>query len=129
MEPRIYPILFLCLYILMVVSCKSIPETFDPVIQMYKINQQTEHLFDEGWRFKKTGETGMERSDFPDEGWRVVDLPHDWSIEDLDNPLNDDNIIGPFSKASAGGPATGHVLGGIGWYRKHFKLSAKDKIK
>ncbi len=30
--------------------------------------------------------------------------------------------VGPFSPESAGGPATGHTLGGTGWYRKRFKL-------
>ncbi|HEX5399853.1 MAG TPA: glycoside hydrolase family 2 TIM barrel-domain containing protein [Verrucomicrobiae bacterium] len=35
--------------------------------------------------------------------------------------------VGPFDPAhSAGGAATGYVVGGIGWYRKHFTLPASD---
>jgi beta-galactosidase len=38
--------------------------------------------------------------------------------------------VGPFDPAlSAGGPATGYVVGGTGWYRKHFTLPASDSGK
>ena len=38
--------------------------------------------------------------------------------------------VGPFDPAeSAGGAATGYVVGGIGWYRKHFTLPASDSGK
>jgi beta-galactosidase len=38
--------------------------------------------------------------------------------------------IGPFDSAqSAGGAATGYVVGGTGWYRKHFTLSPSDSGK
>lgn len=37
--------------------------------------------------------------------------------------------IGPFDPGqSEGGAATGHVLGGVGWYRKHFTLNENDKL-
>ena len=32
--------------------------------------------------------------------------------------------VGPFSPDSPGGASTGHVLGGTGWYRRHFTLDA-----
>jgi len=42
------------------------------------------HLrFDAGWRFHRGDVPGAERASFADGGWRRVDLPHDWSIEDL----------------------------------------------
>jgi len=42
------------------------------------------HLrFDAGWRFHRGDAPGAERAGFADAGWRRVDLPHDWSIEDL----------------------------------------------
>ena len=45
------------------------------------------HLrFDAGWRFHRGDAPGAERADFADTGWRRVDLPHDWSIEDLPPP-------------------------------------------
>jgi len=38
--------------------------------------------------------------------------------------------VGPFDPAeSKGGLSTGHVVGGTGWYRKHFTLSAADSGK
>ena len=36
------------------------------------------------------------------------------------------DVVGPFSPDSAGGPATGHTVGGIGWYRKHFTLGRES---
>ena len=56
-----------------------------------------------------------------DKSWRTLDLPHDWSIEDL--PNQSDSVIGPFSVKSIGATATGYTVGGIGWYRKHFTLN------
>jgi len=42
------------------------------------------HLrFDAGWRFHRGDAPDAERVGFADAGWRRVDLPHDWSIEDL----------------------------------------------
>jgi beta-galactosidase len=38
---------------------------------------------DQGWRFHYGDAPGAERPDFNDARWRSVDLPHDFSIEDL----------------------------------------------
>src|SRR5262249_46851098 len=56
-----------------------------------------------------------------DSAWRTVDLPHDWSIEDLENPAPP-NRVGPFDSHAEGGTATGFTLGGEGWYRKRFRI-------
>ncbi len=72
---------------------------------------------------------------FDDAAWRTLDLPHDYSIEDLPDrqaglPAKEGiKQIGPFSEASAGGPSTAHVVGGIAWYRKHFTLDKADEGK
>ena len=42
--------------------------------------------------------------------WRTLDLPHDWSIEGTPN------------EKAPGGGGTGYFPGGIGWYRKTFRL-------
>jgi len=77
--------------------------------------------FDTDWKFNPGDEAGAESSTFDDSKWRVLDLPHDWSIEDL--PAGSDSSqIGPFSKLSQGMGATGNVMGGTGWYRKTFTL-------
>jgi beta-galactosidase len=39
--------------------------------------------FDRDWRFYRGDISGAENETFDDAKWRVVDLPHDWSIEDL----------------------------------------------
>ena len=83
---------------------------------------------DLGWQFVRDSIAGAEAVSFNDSKWRVVDLPHDYSIEDLPGEDTKDQI-GPFTKKSEGGPSTGHVLGGIGWYRKHFSLTPADKHK
>ena len=51
---------------------------------------------------------------FDDRGWRQLDLPHDWGIE------------GPFKQEYPG--ETGKLpWWGVGWYRKHFRVSAQEK--
>jgi beta-galactosidase len=39
-------------------------------------------LFDSDWRFLLDDAPHAERPEFDDSGWRRLDLPHDWSIED-----------------------------------------------
>jgi len=39
--------------------------------------------FDDGWRFFRGDVPGAEARQFDDSTWRLVDTPHDWSIEDL----------------------------------------------
>ena len=87
--------------------------------------------FDADWHFIKDSIPGAEQVAFDDAKWRVLDLPHDWSIEDLPEQIPG-KTIGPFSQASEGannGASTGHVVGGTGWYRKTFTLSRDDKNK
>ncbi len=39
--------------------------------------------FDSDWRFHRGGAQRAEVPEFDDSKWRSIDLPHDWSIEDL----------------------------------------------
>jgi beta-galactosidase len=84
--------------------------------------------FDKAWRFMKDTITGAESPAYNDSGWRTLNLPHDWSIEDLPNQ-NKGEAQGPFSKASIGKASTGFTVGGIGWYRKTFTLNSSYKGK
>jgi beta-galactosidase len=88
--------------------------------------------FTNAWRFHRGDSAGAEAAAFDDTSWRVLDVPHDWSIEDLpgaeaggagsiwtegSTPLK----TGPFDAyASEGQIATGWTVGGVGWYRKAF---------
>jgi beta-galactosidase len=63
------------------------------------------------WRFSKGDPLEAEQIDYDDSTWRVLDIPHDWAIE------------GAFDKKY--NPQTGGLdIAGVGWYRKHFRLSA-----
>lgn len=68
--------------------------------------------FDADWRFLKQDAPGAEKPEFADSAWRTVNLPHDWSIE------------GPFDRQNPTGAAGAFLPAGIGWYRKHFTLTA-----
>ncbi|HSH92866.1 MAG TPA: beta galactosidase jelly roll domain-containing protein, partial [Roseimicrobium sp.] len=39
--------------------------------------------FDSGWHFLRADAPGAEAPGFDDSTWRALDVPHDWSIEDL----------------------------------------------
>jgi beta-galactosidase len=85
--------------------------------------------FDQGWRFYRGEGQGFEAAELDDSAWRAVDVPHDWSVEDLPPAPADTQAhrIGPFDRSAVGGTATGFSAGGEGWYRKHFQLRLPDK--
>ncbi len=64
------------------------------------------------WRFYLGNASGANAISFNDSasGWRKLNLPHDWSIEQS------------FDQNSPGGGGGGYLDGGIGWYRKTFLL-------
>ncbi|MBI3717955.1 MAG: glycoside hydrolase family 2 protein [Sphingobacteriales bacterium] len=78
-------------------------------------------LFDANWRFIKDSTIDASGVAYDDIKWRTLDLPHDWSIEDL--PNQSDSVVGPFTTKSIGTTATGYTVGGICWYRKHFTFN------
>ncbi|SDP99762.1 beta-galactosidase [Mucilaginibacter sp. OK268] len=84
--------------------------------------------FDNNWRFRKDTLNGAQNPEFNDSGWRILNLPHDWSIEDLPNQ-KEGEVQGPFTKTSVGKAATGFTEGGTGWYRKTFTLNNNYKGK
>src|SRR5205085_12577268 len=84
--------------------------------------------FDNAWLFTKDSVSNAEQAGYNDSKWRKVDLPHDWSIEDLPNQTTD-SITGPFSRSSIGKAATGFTVGGIGWYRKQFVTAKAQQGK
>lgn len=46
--------------------------------------------------------------------WRTLNVPHDWSIE------------GKFDEKSPAGYGGGSLNGGLGWYKKTFKIASED---
>ncbi|MEI6143292.1 MAG: sugar-binding domain-containing protein, partial [Mariniphaga sp.] len=73
--------------------------------------------FDANWKFHLGDVPNAERTDFPDQKWRSLDLPHDWSIE------------GNFRPDNPSGHQGGLLPGGIGWYRKKFIVNDPSEMK
>ena len=72
--------------------------------------------FNRDWKFKLDEKKQWSSAEENDATWRTVHLPHDWSIE-----LAPDSIKGE--------GATAYLLGGMGWYRKHFVTTTQtDEI-
>ncbi|MFC4323021.1 glycoside hydrolase family 2 TIM barrel-domain containing protein [Litchfieldia salsa] len=69
--------------------------------------------FNFDWKFLKEDRSDAFKIDTDDSDWRILDLPHDWSIE------------GPFKEEYAS--STGYLPGGVGWYRKSFLIP--DHVK
>ena len=68
-------------------------------------------LFDAGWRFILADSAVMSRYEYNDAHWRTLNLPHDWAIE------------GDFLATNPSGASGGALPGGVGWYRKHFRVN------
>lgn len=61
---------------------------------------------DLNWRFQLGDPEGAEQTEYDDSDWRLLNLPHDWTIE------------GEYSADNPSGGSCGYLPGGIGWYRK-----------
>jgi beta-galactosidase len=83
--------------------------------------------FNQQWRFIEDSVVGAHNSDFDDSQWRLLDLPHDWSVEDF--IVQDDDHIGPFVKNLPMGHDVGYLRGGTGWYRKDFVVGEENAGK
>jgi len=53
--------------------------------------------FNNGWKFSTDSISGAEQPGFNDSGWRNVELPHDWTIENNLKPIINQQV-GIFSK-------------------------------
>ena len=76
------------------------------------VSRVTQDL-DANWLFSKGDFASAMMRSFDDSVWRQVNVPHDWSSD------------GPFSAEYGSG--NGYAPGGIGWYRKYFKIDANQK--
>lgn len=72
---------------------------------------------DSGWKFFLGDPADAESPKFNDDSWRMITLPHDWSIE------------GAPSERNATGSGGGYYPAGIGWYRKTFSPQGSWKGK
>lgn len=75
--------------------------------------------FCKGWKFH-LGDAGKgaSSSSYNDSQWRILNIPHDWSIE------------GTYKQFENGTDwQSGFLPAGISWYRKTFTIPSKWKIK
>ena len=84
--------------------------------------------FDSNWKFHLGIVANAEQPEYNDSRWRVLDLPHDWSVEPL-SFQKQGITTGPFSRMSEGDIDTGQTVGGEGWYRKELTLAGSDADK
>ena len=101
--------LFIGLFILMIYSFSSCSSTPKQI-------RITEN-FNNDWSFHLGDVENGQAVELNDSSWRLLNLPHDWSIE------------GEFNKDNPAGVGGGALPGGIGWYRKSFTLPAADTSK
>ena len=71
--------------------------------------------FNDDWLFTLSDSHDYSLTTYNPEGWRKLDLPHDWTIEK------------PFDKNLEG--CTAFTPGGIGWYSKIFKTEINENQK
>ncbi|MHB1922219.1 MAG: beta-galactosidase GalB [Chitinophagaceae bacterium] len=71
--------------------------------------------FDASWKFHLGDLQNAQDPAFNDGNWRILNLPHDWSISGTFNKNN---------PATVGG---GALPGGIGWYRKSFLVPSTNQ--
>lgn len=79
--------------------------------------------FDFDWKFHNGGAISAENYNYDDNNWRSIDVPHDWSIEDLKNTNS------PFDANAISQVNGGFTTGGTGWYRKYFDVPKANKGK
>ena len=87
------------------------PAANSPVAARGEAPQSSPRLvadWDAAWLFAKGEFASAMSPSFDDSAWRSLSVPHDWSTEE---PFRADY-----------GSGNGYAAGGIGWYRKHFRL-------
>ncbi|MFI3285114.1 MAG: glycoside hydrolase family 2 TIM barrel-domain containing protein [Rikenellaceae bacterium] len=75
---------------------------------------RSKECFNYGWRFTLGDAPEYRGKSFDDSAWRVLSLPHDWSIE------------GEYTPDFAAGKNNGFFPEGLGWYRKSFMVDKAD---
>jgi len=70
--------------------------------------------FDSDWKFILGDSAQMASVQYNDAHWRRLNVPHDWAIE------------GDFYAGNPSGAGGGALPGGIGWYRKQFRVESLE---
>lgn len=87
------------------------------LVHVFASAQRTTLKFNKDWKFYLGDDSAARNVKYDDSKWRILNLPHDWSIE------------GSFSEKYPTTFNQGALPAGIGWYRKTFTvpLSSKER--
>jgi beta-galactosidase len=81
------------------------------------VSNSRKTAFNSGWSFHLNDSIKDKDTINSSTVWRTLNLPHDWSIE------------GKFDEKSPAGYSGGALNGGLGWYKKSFKITLENKEK
>lgn len=70
---------------------------------------------DFNWKFELGDQNNASLENFDDSDWRLLDVPHDWSIE------------GEYDESNPAGIRGAYLPTGIGWYRKNIEIKNLQK--
>lgn len=91
---------YLIVFLLLFSQCKEKSAVYTPIKNI-----------DFDWSFSLGDFPEAKEASFDDSNWRILDLPHDWSIE------------GEYAQDHGTDWQTGFLPAGIGWYRKTFDVN------
>ena len=100
-----------------IISLMLISSFYEKAIAKNEGQTRQRLLMDFNLKFQLGDKQGAEQTSFDDGNWRVLNLPHDWSIE------------GEYNKDEPTGGSGGYLPTGIGWYRRHFQMTKDDLAK
>lgn len=89
---------------------------FSNVVILHAKENKNVINFNNNWKFQLSDSANYSFINYNDDSWRLLNLPHDWSVEF------------PFDSIKGEG-CTGYLPGGIGWYSKHFTTQINDNQK
>jgi len=107
MKPDLSKIVLIVIAVMFISGCEIFKTDANP---------RQKILFDFDWKFYRGDAENGQLADFNDSTWRTLDLPHDWSIEDLPGTNS------PFDSTAIWAIDGGYLTGGSGWYRKSFEV-------
>ena len=88
-----------------------------PVLAITQQHQRQTQSLDSGWRFLQSDASDAQSPTFDDSTWKLVTLPHDWSI------------AGPVEENAPSRAAGGFFPTGVGWYHRTLNLTKLDPTK
>lgn len=95
-------------------------------VNSVQAQQRKEYLLQKNWKFTKGEQQGAQATDYNDNAWQQVAIPHDWAIYGPFGSANDEQKVqvlqnGEKEASVKSGRTGGLPFIGTGWYRLKFK--------